>query len=84
MIMDKSYSPYKNMQAPWYTARMSEIKWFFIILVIMFVFWSLTGGASRTENKTNPYIEQPSPIEGGKVYNGSELREKNPALFPGY
>ena len=62
---------------------MSELKWFFLILIIMWLFWSLTGGPERTQNIDKPFLEQPAPIEGGDIYDANELREKNPGLFPG-
>ena len=38
--------------------------------------WVLTGGPERVENRQRPFIEQPSPIEGGRTYTVEELKNK--------
>lgn len=37
-------------------------------ILILFVIWLVTGGPARVENKYNPYLRQPAPIEDFSVY----------------
>jgi hypothetical protein len=37
-------------------------------LVALFLLWLFTGGPERTENKYNPFLRQPAPIEDFSVY----------------
>lgn len=37
-------------------------------LLALFILWIFTGGPERTENKYNPFLRQPAPIEDFSVY----------------
>jgi hypothetical protein len=55
---------------------MGELKWFISALLLLWVLWVLSGGPSRYENKTRPFLEQPAPIETGRPYTFDELKNK--------
>jgi hypothetical protein len=55
---------------------MGELKWFLLLFFGLWVLWVLTGGPERVENRQRPFIEQPSPIEGGRTYTVEELKNK--------
>lgn len=59
-----------------YTVYMDELKWFIVVLVVLWMLWVATGGYSRIENGDKPFLEQPSPIEGGKPYTLDELKRR--------
>lgn len=56
---------------------MGELKWFLLLFFGLWLFWLITGGATRYENRTRPFLEQPAPIEGGQPYTLEELRQRN-------
>lgn len=43
-----------------------ELKWFFIILLVMWVIWFFTGGPARYENK--PFLKPAAPLDTGETY----------------
>lgn len=54
-----------------------EIKWFLILIALLWLAWFFTGGPTRIQtNRTHPFIEQPAPIEGGKIYTLDELKNR--------
>ena len=56
---------------------MGELKWFFIFIALLFVAWLYTGGLDRVDvNRQNPFIEQPAPVESGKIYGIDELKDR--------
>lgn len=55
---------------------MDDLKWFLLLFLGLWVLWLITGGATRYENRTRPFLEQPAPIEGGRPYDVEELRTK--------
>lgn len=59
-----------------YLLHMGELKWFLLLFIGLWVLWLITGGATRYENRTRPFVEQPSPIEGGRPYTLEELRQR--------
>lgn len=54
-----------------------KMYWFVIILVLLWAMWVVTGGPQKIENHNAPFLEQPNPIETGRVYTLEELRERN-------
>ncbi len=51
----------------------SELKWFLLLLLGLWVAWLATGGPDRiTVNRQNPFLE--SPTEGGNIYSLEDLR----------
>ncbi len=55
---------------------MSELKWFLLALLGLWILWAGTGGYERIENKDKPFLEQPSPIESGRPYTLDELKRR--------
>ncbi len=54
-----------------------ELKWIFLLLLGLFVAWIVTGGPARVEeNKKNPFLEEPAPIQGGQIYGLDELKDR--------
>lgn len=53
------------------------MSFFIIALIILWVLWVLTGGPANVENHTRPFLEQPEPVDTGRVYTLEELRERN-------
>lgn len=55
-----------------------ELKWFLLLFLGLWVGWMMTGGIDRKEyNRARPFIEEPDPLDSGKVYTLEELRERN-------
>lgn len=55
----------------------SELKWFILLFIGLWLAWLITGGADRISiNKTHPFLEQPNPIENGKTYTIQELKDR--------
>lgn len=54
-----------------------KMYWFVIILIVLWALWVVMGGPSKIENHDTPFLEQPKPIEAGKVYTLEELKERN-------
>jgi hypothetical protein len=52
---------------------MSEIKWFLIGLLALWVLWAAAGGYEDTESKDKPLLRQPAPIEDGRPYRFEDL-----------
>ena len=46
---------------------LKELKWLLIILVVMWVIWFLTGGATKFESQ-KPFIKPAAPLDSGEVY----------------
>jgi hypothetical protein len=55
---------------------MDELKWFLIAFFALFILWMFTGGPERIENKRTPFLEQPTPIEGGQPYTLEQLQDR--------
>jgi hypothetical protein len=55
---------------------MSELKWFLIAMIALWILWVISGGPQATENKTRPFLEQPAPVEGGRPYTLEELKDR--------
>lgn len=56
----------------------SELKWFILLLIGLWIAWVVTGGVDRAPvNRTHPFLEQPFPIDNGQIYTFKELKEKN-------
>jgi len=51
-------------------------------LLLLFVMWLVTGGPSRTENKYNPFLREPAPLDDFSVYgDGSNFQTKTEDLL---
>lgn len=55
---------------------MSELGWFILALIILWVLWVLSGGPTHQESRTRQFIEQPAPIESGRIYSLDELKDR--------
>lgn len=54
-----------------------EFTWFFILLVLLWVGWYVTGGPTRIEtNRKNPFLEAPAPINSGNIYSIDDLKNR--------
>ena len=54
---------------------MSELKWFILLFVLMWMAWYYTGGPERAADKYNPFVEQPlAPGDDKDIYNVGDLR----------
>ncbi len=54
-----------------------ELKWFLLLLLCLWFAWIATGGPDRIpENKANPFLKQPEPIDNGKIYSLQDLQNK--------
>lgn len=52
----------------------SELKWFLILLAILWLGWFATGGPDRImTNRQNPFMEE--TYKGGKIYSLQELKD---------
>lgn len=47
------------------------------MLVVLWALWVVMGGPQNMENYNAPFLEQPKPIETGRVYTLEELKERN-------
>lgn len=57
---------------------MSDLKWFIVLFIFLWLVWAATGGPARYENKVNQFVEEPvGPGERGGIYNINDLRERN-------
>ncbi len=55
-----------------------ELKWFIFLFVGLWLAWLVTGGPDRKAfNRTHPFLEEPSPVDSGKVYTLDELKDRN-------
>lgn len=55
----------------------SELKWFLLLFAGLWLAWFMTGGPNRiTLNRSHPFLEQPAPIESGKIYTLEELKDQ--------
>jgi hypothetical protein len=59
---------------------MSELKWFLVFFLVLYIVWLLAGGPSAPD-KNNPFLHQPAPIENGSSYNFQEYKAENPGVF---
>jgi hypothetical protein len=53
---------------------MSEIKWFIIAFIALWVLWAAAGGYRDTNNSDKPLLHQPAPIENGQPYRWEDRR----------
>lgn len=54
-----------------------ELKWFFLLILILFVAWVATNGPARIpENQDRPFLEQPAPVESGQTYTLEQLKDR--------
>lgn len=55
----------------------SELKWFILLFLALWVAWFATGGPSRIpENRTHPFLTQPAPNDDGKIYTLQEIKDR--------
>lgn len=48
---------------------------FFYGMAVLFIMWIMTGGPARTENKYNPFLREPAPLDDFSVYGaGSDFQ----------
>lgn len=49
---------------------MDTLKWFFGILVVLWLIWFFAGGPARPAS-TQPFIKEPAPLDTGEAYGNS-------------
>lgn len=55
----------------------NELKWFLLLFFGLWVAWLVTGGTERISvNRTHPFLEEPAPIDQGRIYTLEELKER--------
>ena len=54
-----------------------ELKWFLLLFLGLWVAWFATGGPERVrDDRTHPFLEQPSPIDNGQTYTLQQLKDR--------
>jgi hypothetical protein len=54
-----------------------ELKWFFILLGVLWLAWFFSGGPARVQtNRQNPFIEESSIDKVGEIYSLEELKDR--------
>ncbi len=46
----------------------TDLTWLFIIIVLLWFAWVVTGGAVRQEALAGPFIKPPAPLNSGVTY----------------
>jgi len=41
--------------------------------IIIYIFWLITGGPQRAEDRLKPFLKEPAPLDSGEVYGPSDL-----------
>lgn len=56
---------------------MSDLKWFIVIFVFLWLVWFATGGPKRAEDKYNQFVEDPqNPGDPKKIYDINDWRNR--------
>lgn len=51
----------------------SDLWWFIAIMAVLGLIWYATGGPSRPESWSGPFIEPPAPIGTGEIYGAGHV-----------
>jgi hypothetical protein len=54
---------------------MSDLKWFIVIMIVLWILWVATGGTTHLENRNRPFLEEPNPINSGQAYTLEQLQD---------
>ena len=46
---------------------LGELKWFFLVLIVLWIVWYYTGGPERFREST-PFIKPLPPLDSGQTY----------------
>lgn len=63
-------------------SAMSDLWWFIAIMTALGFIWYATGGPSRPESWSGPFIEPPSPIGTGEIYGAGHTPSSPPRTMP--